>query len=257
MSMLISVVNFTKTLKDEDVHKVLRAVNTQIALDFEPYWHISARLRLESAGARLHRQAPSELRGDAILYLWDRHADVSDAVGYHYANHHGLPFGFVFAQIAKELQEPWSVTLSHEALELIADPEANTLVAGPHPGQRHRYSFYWFEVCDPVQEETYRVQGVEVSNFVLPSYFSAKPRAGDRNDFLGRWHKGKRLAAFGVNPGGYLGYYDPKTHRERSITADQRAERRMKIKAKMGKAHRHHRYRTISRKARGGRARDK
>ncbi len=227
MSMLISVVNFTKTLKDEDVHAVIRAVNAQIALDFEPYWHMGARLRLEGGGSRLDRQAPRELRGDAILYLWDRHADVSDATGYHFANHHGLPFGFVFSQIAKELQEPWSVTLSHEALELIADPEANTMVAGPHPGQRHRYAFYWYEVCDPVQEETYRVQGVEVSNFVLPSYFSAMPTPGGHNDFLGRRHKGKRLPAFGVNPGGYLGYYDPKTHRERSIFADRRAERRM------------------------------
>ena len=255
MSMLISVVNFTRTLKDEDVQTVLRAVNTQIALDFEPYWHMGARLRLEGAGSRLDRQAPPELRGDAIIYLWDRHADVSDAVGYHKANRHGLPYGFVFAQIAKELREPWSVTLSHEALELIADPESNTVVAGPCPGQRHRYVFYWYEVCDAVQDETYRVLGVDVSNFVLPSYFSAHPKAGGRNDFLGHQHKGKRLAPFGVNPGGYVGYYDPKTSREKSITADQRAQRRIHVKKKLGKAHRHHRYRHISRRASTGRAR--
>ena len=255
MSMLISVVNFTRTLKDEDVQAVLRAINTQIAQDFGPYWHISARLRLEAAGVRLNRQSPLQLRGDAILYLWDRHADVSGATGYHNANHHGLPSGFVFTQIAKELKEPWSVSLSHEALELIADPEANTMVAGPHPGHRHSFAFYWYEVCDPVQEETYRVLGVDVSNFVLPSYFSATPKPGGRNDFLGRLHKGKRLAPFGVNPGGYVGYYDPKTHREKSITADQRAERRVGVKAKMGKAHRHHHYRKISRQASGKRGR--
>lgn len=257
MSMDISVVNFTQTLKDEDVQTVLRAINSQIAQDFEPYWHVGARLRLEQANARLDRQAPLELRGDAILYLWDRHADVSGATGYHNANHHGLPSGFVFTQIAKELKEHWSVSLSHEALELIADPEANTMVAGPHPGQRHRFAFYWYELCDPVQDETYRIQGVEVSNFVLPSYFSATPKPGGRNDFLGRLHSGKRLAAFGVNPGGYVGYYDPKTHRERSITADERAERRLHIKKKLGKAHRHHRYKEISRKAHGGRKRGK
>jgi len=33
------------------------------------------------------------------------------------------------------LGESWTVTLSHEALELIADPEVNLLVAGPHPSQ--------------------------------------------------------------------------------------------------------------------------
>ena len=246
MSMLISVVNFTKTLKDEDVHAVIRAINTQIELDFEPYWHLNARLRLECPGARLDRQAPRELRGDAILYLWDRHGDMPDAVGYHDKNHHDLPFGFVFTQIAKEMKEPWSVTLSHEALELIADPEANTMVAGPHPGQSHRKVFYWFEMCDAVQEETYRVQGVEVSNFVLPSYFTPRSKAGSRHDFLGRLHNGKRLAPFGVNPGGYAPYFDPRTGKQKSVTADQRAERRVKAKAKLGKAHRHHRYRAAS-----------
>lgn len=257
MSMLISVVNFTRTLKDEEVQAVLRAINAQVAQDFERYWHLNARLRLEAAAARLDRQAPPELRGDAILYLWDRRADVSDATGYHNANHHGLPSGFVFTQIAKELKEPWSVSLSHEALELLADPEANTMVAGPHPGQRRRFAFYWYEVCDPVQDETYRIQGVDVSNFVLPSYFSATPKPGGRNDFLGRLHKGKRLASFGVNPGGYVGYYDPKTHRERSITADQRAEQRVRIKTRLGAAHRHHRYRKISRQAVPSRSRGK
>ncbi len=255
MSMLISVVNFTKTLEDAEVQTVLRCVNQQIALDFEPYWHVSARLRLEAMGAKFNRQRPLQLRGDAILYLWDRHADVNDSVGYHYKNHQGLPFGFVFTQIAKQLSEPWSVTLSHEALELIADPESNTVVAGPHPGQRHRYAFYWYEVCDAVQDETYRILGVDVSNFVLPSYFSATPKAGSRHDFLGHLHKGKRLAPFGVNPGGYMGYYDPKTHREKSISADSRAERRVGIKAQMGKAHRHHHYHQIGRLAFSSRAR--
>jgi hypothetical protein len=53
VQLLISVVNHTKgLLKDEAVQVVIRAVNRQIAHDFEPYWNISAELRLEGPASR-------------------------------------------------------------------------------------------------------------------------------------------------------------------------------------------------------------
>jgi len=245
MSMDISVVNFTRTLKDEAIQKVIRAVNLQIALDFEPYWHTGAVLRLEGAGTRLRRQAPAELRGDAILYLWDKKADVSDAVGYHWANNKGLPYGFVFTQIARQMREPWSVTFSHEALELIGDPEANLFSAGPHPRHPERTVYFWYEMCDAVQDDSYKIMDVEVSNFVLPLYFKLKAGAGGYTDFLGRRHKGKRLKPFGVNPGGYVGFFDPhagKAGRNGTFEADQRAQRRLKIRSALGVGNRGVRY---------------
>src|SRR2546427_8446776 len=50
----------------------------------------------------------------------------------------GIPYGFVFLDLSAALGEDWSVTFSHEALELTADPEANLLVRGPHPVERQR-----------------------------------------------------------------------------------------------------------------------
>jgi hypothetical protein len=51
--MLISVVNHTNNrLKDEDVQVAARAVNRQIAHDFEPYWNIAAELRLEGPATK-------------------------------------------------------------------------------------------------------------------------------------------------------------------------------------------------------------
>jgi hypothetical protein len=84
-------------------------------------------------------------------------------LGYHYQNNQGIPFGFVFIEISQSIGEPWSVTLSHEALELLADPETNLLVMGPHPEQ-DREVFYWYEMCDLVQAEIYEIDGVQVSN---------------------------------------------------------------------------------------------
>ena len=71
--MLISVVNHTKgKLSDERVQEGIRAVNRQIAHDFRPHWDSGAELRLEGAiGAVPDEEKLPELRGDAILYLWD------------------------------------------------------------------------------------------------------------------------------------------------------------------------------------------
>src|SRR4030095_6507449 len=144
--MLISVVNHTGgTLSDEKVQEGIRAVNRQIAHDFKPHWNLDAELRLEGAiGSDPDQEGLPELRGDSIIYLWDE-VDVEDALGYHEAHASGVPFGFVFTELAKELGESWTVTLSHEALELLADPEANLLVAGPHPSDPKQEVFHWYE----------------------------------------------------------------------------------------------------------------
>jgi len=51
-----------------------------------------------------------------VLYLGDK-ANVDEALGYHDINHRGIPFGFVFTELSKKMDENWTVTLSHEALE--------------------------------------------------------------------------------------------------------------------------------------------
>src|SRR6185436_346261 len=132
--MIISVINHTDgKVKDDYLQGVLRAINRQIEEDFEPYWSLGATLRLEGRSETTPGKLTlPDLRGDAILYLWDE-ADIDGALGYHDQNARGIPYGFVFTSISEQLGEPWSVTLSHEALELIADPEVNLLVMGPHP----------------------------------------------------------------------------------------------------------------------------
>ena len=242
--MLISVINHTGgQIQDDEVQGTLRAINRQIRDDFAPYWSMGGELRLEGRSAKKPDETTlADMRGEAVIYLWNA-AEVDDAIGYHEANYRGIPYGFVFTTIAKELGEPWSVTLSHEALELIGDPEVNLLVKGPHPKKPHEV-FHWYEMCDAVQAETYSVDGVEVSNFVLPLYFTGTEELGGRNDFLGRVHDGKTLQSFGVNPGGYIGYFDPKTgkHSTFSHKNDAVAKQRAKIKFALKQGRRGMRY---------------
>jgi len=233
--MIISIINFTNgRIADEDVHVAVRAINRQIAEDFEPYWSFGARLRLEGrTGSRPSKTSLPDMRGDGVIYLWDA-VDVEDALGYHETNLRGIPYGFVFTELSRELGENWTVTLSHEVLEMLGDPEANLLVQGPHPGGASRTVFHWFEMCDAVQSETYKIDEVEVSNFVLPLYFTENDEKGARNDFLGRKYGNKTLVSFGVNPGGYVGYFDPETgdHETYSGKANKKAQKRLRIKSR-------------------------
>jgi hypothetical protein len=240
--MIISLINHS-AITDEILLKTIRAINRQIQEDFTPYWSMGATLRLEGKSQpKPKKNSIMDMRGDAILYLWDDVADVDEALGYHDANNRGIPFGFVFRKLSQQVGENWTVTLSHEALEMIADPEANLLVQGPHPEETDREVFHWFEMCDAVQEETYKLDGVEVSNFVLPLYFTLDNEKGSRNDFLGKKSRGKTLSSFGVNPGGYIGFFDPESGEHVTFEADKRASRRRTLKAKAKNARRALRY---------------
>ena len=173
------------------------------------------------------------MRGDAILYVWDR-TDPGAALGYHEKHFNGIPFGVVYTEICDRLKENYSVAMSHEALELIGDANANIFAMGPHPDPavNRKKVFHWYEMCDAVQSEHYVVEGIHVSNFVLPLYFTYTEEKGSRNDFLGRRKNGMTLTSFGVNEGGYIGFYDPELFRTIKWLRpdDHEAERRMGIK---------------------------
>ncbi len=228
--MRISVVNMTRgLLGDAEVQRAIRAVNRQIVEDFQPYWNLAGQLRLEgSSGDRPDADNPEDMQGEAIIYLWDE-ADVPNALGYHEANYRGIPFGFVFVDIATELGEPWTVTFSHEALELIGDRQANLLVQGPNPHDQDKVVYHWHEMCDAVQDEHYEIDGIAVSNFVLPLYFTPGLESGSRNDFLGDSHlvdgAHRTLPSFGVNPGGYVGFYNPESDSHETFMDDTRVQK--------------------------------
>ena len=236
--MLISVVNHTNgKVSDKQLQTVIRAMNRQIAEDFTPHWHIVAQLRLVGTMDDMSDpEAMPELRGDGIIYLRDKASDNSRALGLHKKSTlRGVPFGFVFHDLAEELDRDWTITFSHEALELIGDPEMNRLVRGPHPEHPDQQVFYWYEMCDAVQDESYEIDGVKVSNFVLPLYFTRDAETGSRNDFLGKRHRKMTLQSFGINPGGYVGFFNPATGKNEiyGLKDDNgRAAARLAIKSK-------------------------
>ncbi|MFA0811670.1 hypothetical protein [Microbulbifer epialgicus] len=120
-------------------------------------------------------------------------------MGYHSLNNRETPFGFVFT----DFLENWTVTFSHEFLEMIVDPIANILVPGPDPRHPDALALHAYEVCDAVERFSYSIDNIEVSNFVTPNYFVQGEPLGTRNDFLG-----VGVESFGITEGSHIAYLD-------------------------------------------------
>ena len=99
-----------------------------------------------------------------FLYVDDA-ADAKGTDGYHDLTIHGRPVSFVFVRTVLENGEPVSLTASHELFEMVIDPIAN-MWADASRGREFTY-----EMCDPVEEETFLVDGLRMSNFVYPAWF--------------------------------------------------------------------------------------
>ena len=206
--MHLTIANLSKSIPTADFQAAVRAIARQVKEDFAPEWDITATLSGVTTNLKDGKLAPVEGRRSAIIYVGESAEDpttgVEDALGYHADNHRNVPYGFIYLNICKAAGEEWSVTLSHEVLELLGDPTAATTISGPAPhGHAHAGSVYYdLEVCDPTQGDSYLIDGVKVSNFVGKAYFKLAGGTGKTN-FLDL-----ELEPFKVRPKGYLQFED-------------------------------------------------
>jgi hypothetical protein len=132
---------------------------------------------------------PSDWR---FVYFDD--ADTAGALGYHDLTKDGQPVSKVFVKTTLADNALVSVTAAHELFEMVIDPIAN-LWAEARDGTEYAY-----EMCDPVEEDTFLVDGIAMSNFVHPSWFEPfKHPPGTKFDHLGRLTK-----PFSMTKGGYV-----------------------------------------------------
>jgi len=127
-----------------------------------------------------------------FLYLDD--ADAAGALGYHDLTKNGQPLSKIFVKTTLSDNQLVSVTACHELFEMVIDPVAN-LWAEAADGTEYAY-----EMCDPVEEDTYMVDGIAMSNFVHPAWFEPfKHPAGTKFDHLGLLKK-----PYSMTKGGYM-----------------------------------------------------
>ena len=65
-----------------------------------------------------------------------------------------------------------------------------------------------YEACDAVERLSYRIDGIQVSDFVTPSYFTPGEAPGRRNDFLG-----VAVRSFGVTRNSHISFFNLATGR--------------------------------------------
>jgi hypothetical protein len=203
--MRLTVVNVSNSIIATEFHAVLSAISKQVKEDFQALWNASAIVR-GSTHKLTRGLAPIDGPHGAIIYVGDSSQDpttgIENALGYHSINHTDIPYGFVYLDICAQFGEEWPATLSHEVLELLADPAAVLTVTGPDPRKAGRNVHFDLEVCDPTQGDTYLVDNVRLSNFVTPAYFGM-PSVSSATNFLEL-----ALKPFGVRPLGYFQYED-------------------------------------------------
>jgi hypothetical protein len=147
--------------------------------------------------------------GDVEVQLIDKPTQ-DGALGYHDRKPDGTPIIYVFVGLAKQLGENWTSVASHEVLEVMGDPDLNLTV-------EMNDGFWDHEVCDRVEQDSYVVDGVELSNFNTPACFAPPAKLDDvKFDHLGLSKKPND-----VRPGGYAQRFDPKKGWEQIGTASE------------------------------------
>lgn len=171
--------------------QVSAALSKQVARDFGPIWEVDATV-----------DAFNSL-DDVPLGYWPViiRDDIGEpgAAGVHKDNN-GQPLALV------QFDQNWSLTASHECLEMLADPFGSRVVAGPSPKSDQGRVSFLVEVCDPSEDISfaYTVNDIVVSDFYTPNYFDPEPAQGVRYSFTGAIQSPRQVLR-----GGYLSWHDP------------------------------------------------
>lgn len=188
----LALVTESTSVRPSALATAAAAVQTQITRDFAPAWRRPATIVTHTKLTDVPVEAWPVIVMDDL---------PGGAEGVH-LDRDGQPYALVHAD------DGWSLTVSHEALEMLGDPfgrrtrKAHSLMEGQGVVR------YLVEVCDPCEAAAYayRIDGVVVSDFYTPAFFDPAPRRGHRYS-----HTGAITAPLQVLEGGYLSWQDPVT----------------------------------------------
>ncbi len=192
----ISVINESTVLADSDVVPVVAALQKQVTNDFRPVWGTDAELTIVPKGTQ-----PSS--GSWWLVMLDD-TDQANALGYHDLTTEGLPIGKVFAASDLKAGTSWTVTASHELLEMLGDPNINLTVFVQNANTAG--TLYAYEVCDACEDDSlgYQIDNILLSDFVYPTWFESFRTEGSTQ--FDRMNKIQNPFQLLVN--GYIGIFN-------------------------------------------------
>jgi hypothetical protein len=205
----VALVDETGRFTTAELAEVSGALNEQVQADFRPIWGGPP------ATVGVYKTAPP----NTWRIVLQENLDVSGALGYH-TDANNVPVSYVdVINRQGELDPKWTVTASHELLEMLADPWGNRMhtarlpagvlpddVGLPRPkDKRHANRVaYLVEVADPPEAESYEVGGVKVSDFITPDWYRSFPKVAEAYS-----HQGACVQPREVADGGYVSFMLP------------------------------------------------
>jgi hypothetical protein len=203
----IAITNESTAVSDADVQACMAALQAQVDNDFGPAYDLN-----KVSLVWLPKGSPVPI-GTWQLVFADN-SDQAGALGYHETTENGDPIGFAF--VADDIADgtSWTVTASHELLEMLGDPDIQTCETQDLSDGSSVLRMK--EVCDVCEDDSLGYypkkdaagnlfmlsngKPVDASDFVLPAYWNQNAPAGSKFDFLGHV-----TAPLQILPGGYIG----------------------------------------------------
>jgi hypothetical protein len=182
-------------VSSSELSQVAAALSKQVQRDFAEIWEVSATVD----GFPTLEDVPAGHWPIIIM-------NDPNGGGYH-TDKNGQPFAIVDFGT-----RPWSLTASHECMEMLADPfgnrlqEADLLEQAVEFGESRDRVRYLVEVCDPSEsgQFSYSVNGELVSDFYTPQFFDPLKSPGVRYSFTGAIDGPRK-----VLDGGYISWERP------------------------------------------------
>jgi hypothetical protein len=187
----LALVTETAAVSSSELTRVAAALNKQATRDITSFWGVQATV---DAFANLE---------DVPLGYWPMivrdDIGVPGAAGIH-LDEDGQPFALI------QHSNSWSLTASHEAVEMMVDPLGNRLIAGPSLKEDQGRVEYLVEVADPSEaaEFGYTVNDILMSDFYGPEFFDPVADPSVRYSFTGAIKEPRQ-----VLPGGYISWHEP------------------------------------------------
>jgi hypothetical protein len=188
----VALLTESRHVSHSDLTKVSAALQKQVVRDVAQFWQVQATV---DAFQRLE---------DVPIGYWP--IIVMDDIGFDAAGIHlddnNQPFALV---TASDDMDVWSLTTSHELIEMLLDPFGSRLVAGDSPKTDQQRVQFLLEACDPPEsaQYAYTVNGILVSDFYTIRFFDPVVAPGVRYSFTGAIQAPREVLS-----GGYLSWLD-------------------------------------------------
>lgn len=180
------LVNGSTLVTDAEVSKMAEAINKQLRDHAAPAWEKQRVVVDFHTGKDLVSVQNSVPRLAWVMIFLDN-PDQAGALGWHWTDDTDHIYSEIFCKPCLDAgstaflgEYAVSSVASHEALEIFGDPYCNDW------SDTGRGFLVAKELCDPVEAYGYLLDGIQMSDFVLPEYFDPTVSAGEKFDYMGK-----------------------------------------------------------------------